>query len=89
MNRKQLIEAIAKKHKITKALAEGVVRTFIDTVKGEVKKGRHVRLVGFGTFKKTTRKARKGYNPATKTKIKIPKKSVPKFSVSKTWKVAR
>lgn len=89
MNRKDLIETIAKKHKVTKRLAEDIVRTLIDTVKTEVKKGNPVRLIGFGTFKKTTRKARKGYNPRTKEKIKIPRKTVAKFNVSKTWVLKR
>lgn len=89
MNKKTLIEKIAKKHNITKRLAEGMIKTLIETVKMEVKKGRPVRLIGFGTFKKTTRKARKGYNPRTKESIKIPRKTVPKFSPSKMWSVKK
>jgi DNA-binding protein HU-beta len=89
VNRKDLIQIIAKKHNVTKKLAESMVRTLIDTVKNEVKKGNPVRLIGFGTFKKTTRKARKGYNPRTQEKIKIPRKTVPKFNASKSWVVKR
>jgi DNA-binding protein HU-beta len=89
VNRKDLINIIATKHKITKKLAEDMIKTFVDTVKSEVKKGKPVRLIGFGTFKKTTRKARKGYNPRTREKIKIPRKTVPKFNASKSWVVKR
>ena len=46
-----------------------------------------VRLVGFGTFKKATRKPRVGRNPQTGESIKIAKKTYAKFVPSKTWKL--
>jgi DNA-binding protein HU-beta len=42
-----------------------------------------VTLVGFGTFQKTRRKARKGRNPQTGEAIKIKAKNVVKFKPGK------
>ncbi len=53
-----------------------------------MKKKDSVALVGFGTFKVTQRKARKGINPGTGEEIKIKAKKVPKFVAGKRLKDA-
>jgi DNA-binding protein HU-beta len=53
-----------------------------------LKKGDTVILVGFGTFKVTKRKARKGRNPQTGEEIKIKASKAPKFSPGKSLKEA-
>jgi nucleoid DNA-binding protein len=45
-----------------------------------------VQLVGFGTFKVTSRKARIGTNPKTKEKIKIKASKGVRFSAGKDLK---
>jgi len=45
-----------------------------------LKKGQEVRLIGFGTWKKSKRKARMGRNPQTGKAIKIAARNVIKFS---------
>jgi DNA-binding protein HU-beta len=45
-----------------------------------------VTLVGFGTFQKSRRKARKGRNPQTGEQIKIKAHNVVKFTASKKLK---
>jgi DNA-binding protein HU-beta len=47
------------------------------------KKDGKVTLVGFGTFSKVRRKARKGRNPQTGAAIKIKAKNVVKFKAGK------
>ncbi len=79
MNKAQLIEAIAHKNDFTKADTERMLETFMDVVRKSVKKGDEVKLVGFGTFAKLKRKARKGRNPQTGQEIKIPATWYPKF----------
>ncbi len=86
MNKKELVEVMAKDAKISKVAAELALKSFIANVVKGVKKG-SVQLVGFGSFKKVKRKARKGINPLTKEKIKIPAKTVLKFKASKGLKV--
>lgn len=85
MNRGQLVEAVAKKENLSKKQAESFLSTVIEAIQNGVKKDGEVKLVGFGTFKKIIRKARKGRNPQTGEVIKIAKKTLPKFTPSKQW----
>src|SRR3989344_5350212 len=48
-----LVEILAAKNDLSKAAANAVLETLIDTVQTAVKKGDAVQLVGFGTFKST------------------------------------
>jgi DNA-binding protein HU-beta len=52
------------------------------------KRNGKVTLVGFGTFSKVRRKARKGRNPQTGEPIKIKASNVVKFSPGKKLKSA-
>ena len=61
---------------------------FIETVTKNIKKNDGVRLVGFGTFKASKRKARVGRNPQTGAPIKIKACNVVKFKAGKALKEA-
>ena len=86
MNKVELVEAMAKKTGLSKKDAEGALKAFIETVEFEVKKGRKVQLVGFGTFEVVERPARTGRNPQTKKKMKIAASKAPKFKAGKALK---
>lgn len=86
MNKAQLVEALAKNAKVSKAEAERVLNAFISTTVDAVKKGEKVAVAGLGTFERTRRAARTGINPATKAKIKIAAKNAPKFKAAKAFK---
>jgi DNA-binding protein HU-beta len=88
MTKSNLISAIAKKAKITKKAAGVALDTFIDSVKGALKKGQKVTLVGFGAFSVAKRKARTAKNPQTGALIKVPAKRVPKFKAGRELKKA-
>ncbi len=79
MTKGQIIDAIAKKAKITKKAASIALDTFIDSVTAALKKGDKVSLIGFGTFLVAKRKARTTKNPQTGELLKVPAKRVPKF----------
>ncbi|MGM5488171.1 MAG: HU family DNA-binding protein [Nanobdellota archaeon] len=85
MNKGELIEAVVKDTGLTKTDAEKALNSVLSNVVKGAKKD-SVQLVGFGTFKTTKRKARKGVNPATGEKIKIPAKKVFTFKASKNPK---
>jgi len=55
------------------------VDAVINGIKTGVKKTKSVQLIGFGTFKIATRKARRGVNPKTGAKIKIKASKTVKF----------
>lgn len=72
MNKAELIEAVQKNlgGDTTKRAATDAVDAVLDAIAKGVKKS-NVQLIGFGTFKAVTRKARMGRNPKTKEPIKI------------------
>ena len=86
MNREELISEISKKTKISKKDAGLILSATIETIEKSVKKGDKVTLVGFGTFSKKHREARKGRNPQTGKELKIAAKNVPAFSAGKAFK---
>ena len=88
MNKVELISAVQKSLGSSKADAERAVNAVIDGVKAGVKKTKTVQLIGFGTFKVATRKARTGVNPKTGEKIKIAAANVPKFTAGAAFKDA-
>ncbi len=85
MNKAELVESVAKDTGLTKADAEKALNAVMAGIMKGVKK-ENVQLVGFGTFKRSKRKARTGVNPATGAKIKIPAKTVTTFKASKNPK---
>lgn len=79
MNKAQLIDAMAKDAKITKADAKKALDAFVKTTTHALKKGDRVALVGFGSFSVAQRSARTGRNPQTGKEIKIAAKKVVRF----------
>lgn len=88
MNKQDLIAAVADASGLTKADASKAVEGVFDTITSTLKKGDAVRLVGFGTFSVTKRKASVGRNPRTKEPMQIKASSQPKFKAGKGLKDA-
>jgi nucleoid DNA-binding protein len=88
MNKQELVDAVAAETTLTKKQTQSALETVVNTVIGAVKKGDSVTLVGFGTFKATERKARKGRNPQTGAVIDIKATNAPKFTPGKEFKAA-
>ena len=87
MTKAELVEKIAKDADISKVAAAAALNSFIEGItKALKKKDGKVTLVGFGTFAKVRRKARKGRNPQTGESIKIKASNVVKFKAGKTLK---
>lgn len=83
MTKAGLIEAVAKKTKLTKKETESTINTFFDLVKDTLKKGQKVQLIPFGSFEVRHRAARNGRNPRTGSKILIRARRVPAFRPGK------
>ncbi|MBW1893100.1 MAG: HU family DNA-binding protein [Deltaproteobacteria bacterium] len=89
MTKADLVEKMAKDAGISKVAAAAALNSFTDGVtKALKKKEGKVTLVGFGTFSKVRRKARKGRNPQTGETIKIKATNVVKFKPGKALKEA-
>ena len=86
MNKKQLVEAVAKEMDRSKAEAERAVNAFMESVKKGLKKDGMVQLIGFGSFNVKKRKARKGRNPKTGQPIKIKASKTVSFRPGKALK---
>jgi len=85
MTKAELVEKMAKDADISKVAAAAALNSFIEGItKALKKKDGKVTLVGFGTFAKVRRKARKGRNPQTGESIKIKASNVVKFKAGKT-----
>lgn len=89
MTKTELVEKMAGDAKISKAAAALALNSFMENVTIALKKkDGKVTLVGFGTFAKIRRKARKGRNPQTGDPIKIKACNVVKFRPGKKLKEA-
>ena len=89
MTKTALIATLAEELGVSKKLAGELVNSFVETVVKGVKKDGEVRLTGFGTFKKSKRKAREGVNPQDPSKkIKIPAMNVVTFKAGSEFKAA-
>lgn len=86
MNKSQLIDAMATEAGISKAAAGKALSGMMDAVKGSLKKGNKVSLVGFGSWDVSRRAARNGRNPQTGATIKIAAKNVVKFKAGSELK---
>ncbi|MDB5539682.1 MAG: family DNA-binding protein [Devosia sp.] len=85
-NKNDLIGVVADKAGLTKAQAGEAVDAVFEAITTSLKKGDEVRLVGFGTFAVSKRKASIGRNPATGAEIKIPASNQAKFKPGKGLK---
>jgi len=88
MTKAELVAAIGKEAKVSKASAEKALNAFTATLTKALKKGDRLSLPGFGTFSVTRRKARIGRNPQTGKEIKIPAAKVAKFKAGNLLKSA-
>lgn len=88
MNKNELVSAVADATKLSKADAQSAVESVFAVILGELKNGGDVRLVGFGNFTVSKRAATTGRNPQTGAEVKIPARTVPKFSAGKGLKDA-
>ena len=88
MNKFELIEAMASEMNASKAVAGAALDAFINIVTKTLKKKGEIRLVGFGTFTTSKRKATTGRNPQTGAAIKIAASTQPKFKAGKALKDA-
>lgn len=88
MNKNELVDVVAKKTGMSKADSTSAVDCVFDAITDALKTGGEVRLVGFGTFSVTRRRASEGRNPRTGERINIPASNQPKFKAGKGLKDA-
>ena len=88
MNKQDLIGQVADRAGLTRSDASKAVETMLEVVTSALKRGDEVRLVGFGNFSVTRRKASIGRNPRTGAPMQIKASSQPKFRPGRILKEA-
>jgi DNA-binding protein HU-beta len=86
MNKQELISAVADASGLGKGEATRAVESVFEVISGALKKGDEVRVVGFGSFSISKRKASTGRNPRTGEPMSIKASSQPKFKAGKILK---
>ena len=88
MNKQELIGHVADRAGLNRSDASRAVETMLEVITSALKRGDEVRLVGFGNFSVTRRKASTGRNPRTGEPMQIAASSQPKFRPGKVLKDA-
>lgn len=86
MNKNDLINKVSDDTGLSKADSTKAVDSVFESITSELKSSGDVRLIGFGTFLVSRRKATTGRNPQTGAEIQIPAANVPKFRPGKALK---
>ena len=86
MNKQELIAAVAETTGLGRSDASRAVEGVFDTITSALKRGDEVRLVGFGTFSCSKRKASTGRTPRTGEPMQIKESTQPKFKAGKGLK---
>jgi DNA-binding protein HU-beta len=86
MTKTELIQALADTSQMGRREVKSFLESLTTVVEKQIKKGGDVPLKGLGKFRVQKRKARMGRNPMTGETIKIPAKTVVKFTVAKALK---
>ncbi|HWD68031.1 MAG TPA: HU family DNA-binding protein [Caulobacteraceae bacterium] len=81
MTKAELVSAIARRTGLQKTQAKNAVDAFVASVTGELKAGKEVRLVGFGSFVPVERAARMARNPKTGAPVKSPAFKTARFKI--------
>lgn len=85
MTKAEVVESIANKENIEKAIVQKVVEQFMTTVKTSLMQNKNVYLRGFGSFVVKTRAQKTGRNILKNTTLVIPAHNIPAFKPAKTF----
>lgn len=88
MNKNDLVGVVADKTGLSKSDTTNAIDSVFDAITDALRGGDEVRLVGFGTFAVSRRRASQGRNPRTGERIDIPASKQPKFKAGKALKDA-
>ena len=86
MTKLEIVNEVSKKTGLTKVETELVLEAVINSIKKSLSRGEKVDIRGFGTFLIKIRESRIARNPATNELIKLDRRYLPYFKVSKLFK---
>jgi DNA-binding protein HU-beta len=88
VNKSQLVKTVSQSTSSSRQTVEDVVDVLFDTIVTEVRSGRKVTVIGFGTFTPAARGPRVGRNPRTGAVVPIPASKGVRFATGSTFKSA-
>ena len=83
ITKKELVERIAARLKMPRAVVKQCMQEFLDQIILELKKGNRLEFRDFGVFDIKTRAPRQAQNPKTMEKVNVPAKRAVKFKVGR------
>ncbi len=83
MTKAELVARIAAQIQLPKKQTDVLLGVFLTSIIEALRRGEHVELRGFGSFRFRDRLPRTGRNPKTGESVSIPAKRVPFFKVGK------
>ena len=84
----ELVSELAKKSKLTHAVAKSILNNLLDIIERNLKKERRLQILGFGSFYTKKQAARSAINPNTRKPVQVPEKKVVKFAPGKSLRQA-
>lgn len=85
MTKAEIVNEVAKATGIEKVTVQTVVESFMESVKGSVKRGEPVYLRGFGSFIIKHRAEKAARNITKNTTLTIPAHDIPAFKPAKDF----
>jgi nucleoid DNA-binding protein len=82
LTKQELARAVADQMGFSIRSSRRLVNCLFEKMKQELRSGRQIKVVRFGTFKPVCKKARKGINPHTGEEIQIPARKSVSFKPS-------
>ena len=86
MTKADIVDVISTSVGLTKVETEAVVNGFMETVTDALRRGDHIELRGFGSFKVVKRAQRVARNPKTNQEVIVPEQYAPTLKFSKEVK---
>lgn len=86
MSKQELVSLLAERTGNTKTDTTNILDTLLTIIKEALKEDKKVKILGFGSFQTSYRKATTGRNPSTQEEIAIPASIVPKFKAGQSLK---
>ncbi len=83
MNKKELVEQLAKRTGFTKKDARTALDALVEVITDALASNEEVTITGFGKFAPRPRRSSRRINPQTRAKITVPAKVVPGFKPGK------
>lgn len=86
LGKSELVEILATKLQVPRDKSRLFLEAFTETVAENLEKNHEIKIMGFGSFKRTYRSEHKGINPKTHEEMMIPASYSVLFKVGSTLK---